>query len=291
MEALARTRFSGYERNVLDFLFRKTYGWSKKSDTISLSQFVDGTGITKPHIVRTINRLVQRNIIFKTVAQIGNDKPTTYEFNKHFGEWGALPKQATLPKQAPTITIVPVVSLSSSLSVEEKNVLEKEPLPKLATLPKRAMAPDVVEVLAYLNEKVKRNFKVPGEILARLKDYSVEDCKTVIDKKCREWIGTRFEKHLDPVTLFRPSNFDRYLNQTESLDGSLTLRQWVEKNPTFDFERFSDPYARADAFQRAVKEAKKDPRVRFADGDFEILRRATSIKTREAQEIIREAKR
>src|SRR5664280_1729193 len=92
MDALARTRFSGYERSVLDFLFRKTYGWSKKSDLISLSQFVDGTGILKPHIVRTIKRLVEKNVIHKTVAKIGNDNLVRYEFNKHWGEWLSLPK-------------------------------------------------------------------------------------------------------------------------------------------------------------------------------------------------------
>lgn len=207
LEALARTRFSGYERNVLDFLFRKTYGWSKTTDVISLSQFVDGTGISKSHIVRTINRLVKRNLISKTVAQIGNDKLATYEFNCHFGEWSVLPKQATLPKWGHTIEkgslAVP------SVSVEKEEVLKKEPLPK------QAMTPETAEVLAYLNQKVKRNFKNPGDIPARLKDYSVQDCKTVIDKKCAEWLGTDLARHLDPVTLFRPSNFDRYLNQVD----------------------------------------------------------------------------
>jgi len=213
LEALARTRFSGYERNVLDFLFRKTYGWSKPTDVISLSQFVDATGISKSHIVRTINRLVQRNLISKTVAQIGNDKLATYEFNSHYGEWSVLPKQATLPKQAHTIEKRSLVL--PSVSVEKEEVLKREPLPKLATLPKQAMTPETAEVLAYLNQKVKSKFRNPGDIPARLKDYSVEDCKKVIDKKCVEWLGTKFAKNLDPMTLFRPSNFDRYLNQVD----------------------------------------------------------------------------
>ena len=41
----------------------------------------------------------------------------------------------------------------------------------------------------------------------------MEDFKLVIDKKCKEWIGTEFEKYLTPETLFRPSNFEKYLNQ------------------------------------------------------------------------------
>ena len=73
------------------------------------------------------------------------------------------------------------------------------------------------EVIEYLNEKagthyrqVENNYK---HIKARLQDFSVDDLKTVIDKKCQEWIGTEFEKYLTPETLFRPGNFEKYLNQ------------------------------------------------------------------------------
>jgi uncharacterized phage protein (TIGR02220 family) len=73
------------------------------------------------------------------------------------------------------------------------------------------------EVLDYLNQKagthyrqVESNYK---HIKARLQDFSVEELKQVIDKKCKEWIGTEFEKYLTPETLFRPSNFEKYLNQ------------------------------------------------------------------------------
>ena len=74
------------------------------------------------------------------------------------------------------------------------------------------------EVLDYLNEKarthyrkVENNFK---RIKARLNDgFTVEDMKVVIDKKCQEWKGTEFERYLTPETLFRPNNFEKYLNQ------------------------------------------------------------------------------
>ena len=39
----------------------------------------------------------------------------------------------------------------------------------------------------------------------------IEDFKTVIDKKSREWIGTEFEKFLRPETLFG-TKFEGYLN-------------------------------------------------------------------------------
>ena len=46
-DAMVRWKFSSYEYRILIFLIRKTYGWNKKKDWISLSQFVEGTGIKK----------------------------------------------------------------------------------------------------------------------------------------------------------------------------------------------------------------------------------------------------
>lgn len=74
------------------------------------------------------------------------------------------------------------------------------------------------EVLDYLNlkaetkyRKIESNFKF---IKARLNDgFTIDDFKIVIDKKCDEWLGTEWEKYLTPETLFRPSNFEKYLNQ------------------------------------------------------------------------------
>ena len=42
--------------------------------------------------------------------------------------------------------------------------------------------------------------------------FTVDDFKTVIDKKSREWLGTDMEKYLRPETLFG-TKFESYLNQ------------------------------------------------------------------------------
>ena len=65
LEALARINMCAYETRVLLFIIRKTYGWHKKTDWISLSQLAMGTGIRKAHVCRTINSLEARNIIRK----------------------------------------------------------------------------------------------------------------------------------------------------------------------------------------------------------------------------------
>lgn len=78
---------------------------------------------------------------------------------------------------------------------------------------------NIEEIIDYLNNKCNTKYKVSTKstlqsINARLNDgYTLEDFKTVIDKKCDEWMGTEMEKYLTPDTLFRPSNFEKYLNQ------------------------------------------------------------------------------
>jgi uncharacterized phage protein (TIGR02220 family) len=74
------------------------------------------------------------------------------------------------------------------------------------------------ETIDYLNEKAKTKYRQVENnykhIKARINEgFSLEDLKLVIDKKCKEWIGTEFERYLTPETLFRPSNFEKYLNQ------------------------------------------------------------------------------
>ena len=77
-------------------------------------------------------------------------------------------------------------------------------------------------VINYLNEKTERtgkdrysptSTKTKTLIKARLKEkYELEDFKIVIDKKCKEWLGTDMEKYLRPETLFG-NKFESYLKQ------------------------------------------------------------------------------
>ena len=72
-------------------------------------------------------------------------------------------------------------------------------------------------IVSHLNEKAGTKYKPTSEktkkaIHARLADgFTLDDFKTVIDKKCTEWIGTEFEKFLRPETLFG-NKFEGYLN-------------------------------------------------------------------------------
>lgn len=120
LEALARTKLGQYEWQVLIVILRKTYGWGKSEDSISLSQFMLSTGITKQNISRTIQGLIKRCIIISR----DNDIAKKYKFNKDFSAWTSLSPEIPL---SPEITIViPRDKASYSVESTTKETTTKE---------------------------------------------------------------------------------------------------------------------------------------------------------------------
>jgi uncharacterized phage protein (TIGR02220 family) len=76
----------------------------------------------------------------------------------------------------------------------------------------------VKDIIEYLNTKLGTKYKSNAECInkhinARLNEgFTLEDFKTVIDKKYDEWAGTEMDKFLRPETLFG-TKFQQYLNQ------------------------------------------------------------------------------
>lgn len=111
------------------------------------------------------------------------------------------------------------------------------------------------EIIEYLNLKTGSKFKPTTKpyvqaIRSRLKEgYTVNDFKTVIDKKCREWKGTKLEKYLTPKTLFAPSHFDTYLNSNEMAAMTDTEKKVAELNALIDaVERGTDETGNVESY-------------------------------------------
>ena len=107
------------------------------------------------------------------------------------------------------------------------------------------------EIIEYLNSKTNKNYRSTTQktrtlIKARMKEhFTIDDFKIVIDKKCSEWMGTKFEPYLRPETLFG-TKFEGYLNQ--SLTKSETERRIDSVNELIDMyeqeERMSNEEVR-----------------------------------------------
>lgn len=104
------------------------------------------------------------------------------------------------------------------ISKEESNKLSGKP----DAGQKEEYGEDIKTIIAYLNEKAKKNYRPSSEankklIRARLKEgYTVSDFQKVIDIKTIEWLGTSQEQYLRPETLFCLKHFESYLNQNNA---------------------------------------------------------------------------
>ena len=103
MEALAGIRINGEAWQCLNVILRKTYGWNKKKDQISLSQFNLVTKLGKTHIVRAIDKLAKMKLI---VTQKGNENGNYYQFNKDYALWKPLPKKVMVAVPLPKKVII-----------------------------------------------------------------------------------------------------------------------------------------------------------------------------------------
>ena len=211
LEALIKIRISGVENQCLMFIIRKTYGWNKKEDWISLSQFMDATGLSKPHIVRALSKLRDKNIITKK----DNGKGVSYGIQKDYDKWNPLPKKVTLP-----LLVKPLPKKKTPVAKKGK-----ASLPLLgttidtSTIDTSTKDTLTIDIVKYLNQILGTRYRTSTEatikpINARLKEgHTLEDFKIVIDKKYAEWVDDpEFSKFLRPETLFG-NKFEGYLNQ------------------------------------------------------------------------------
>src|SRR3990167_1288652 len=83
LERLVNTPLLGSEYQVLFCIIRKTYGYQKKVDIISLSQFQKATGLSRPTVVKTLKNLVTRKMVVK--IYLPHDR-ISFSFNKNYYE-------------------------------------------------------------------------------------------------------------------------------------------------------------------------------------------------------------
>ena len=85
LDHLIAANLSGQEMRIALFVIRKTYGFHKTEDFISLSQMMEALGISKIRASQVVNSLVLMKIL--TVTENINGLTKKYKFNKDFEQW------------------------------------------------------------------------------------------------------------------------------------------------------------------------------------------------------------
>ncbi len=209
---------TGSEFKVLMYITRRTFGFGKKSDNISLTQIANGitkkdstildkgTGLSKSSVQGAIKGLVDKNIVIKEKRNSKEKglEPTNYSLKFRKNLLDPYGKNCHSPMV--------------KIAIEQKKVIQKKN--NKERIYSREDRELIKEIVNNLNDKSKKNFrsnnvKTQKLIKARLNEgYVFEDFEKVIDIKTNEWLNTEYNKFLRPETLFG-GKFEGYLNESK----------------------------------------------------------------------------
>jgi phage replication O-like protein O len=120
--ALFGACLSGAEYQCASVVIRKTWGFKKNEDWISLTQFQKLTNRARITVIESINSLVRKNILVrKSIPGV----KTLYGFNKKFSEW----KLTSMEKHTST-------SMEKHTSTEKHTPLVRKSVPTKETITK-----------------------------------------------------------------------------------------------------------------------------------------------------------
>jgi len=110
LTALVKVELSGTEYQIVLWVIRKTWGFKKTEDWISLSQFEKITNKSRARVCEALKALVKKNILVKNTL-LG--KTTKISINKNFDEWNRLVKKSGLVKKTRLARLVKNTRLTS----------------------------------------------------------------------------------------------------------------------------------------------------------------------------------
>jgi len=118
LDALIAADLSGQEMRITFLIIRKTYGYHKQDDAVSLSQMETATGMSRVRCSQVVNRLQLMKIL--TVTENINGIGKKYKFNKDFDEWDTVKENINrIGKTKSTVKVFRNQPLRKSVTTKE----------------------------------------------------------------------------------------------------------------------------------------------------------------------------
>jgi len=139
---------------------RKTIGWHKRSDTISLSQFEELTGLSRQGVINSINDGIERGTIIKTTTP---GKSNTYQLNIDYSDEEPDPLVKNFdPQQSRNLTNTPT-KVVKKVDTQKKGIKEKERKDATNDLKEKYAIIDQLGLMPHADD-----------VRADVRDYSLE---------------------------------------------------------------------------------------------------------------------
>jgi len=87
LENILLTELNKEELKIVLAIIRKTYGWNKKEDKISFTQFQELTNIDRRHINRGLKSLLNRDLISRSEAGLSKFGKPVYKYRLNKKSW------------------------------------------------------------------------------------------------------------------------------------------------------------------------------------------------------------
>lgn len=152
MDALVAADLSGQDFKVALLIIRKTYGFNKCEDAISLTQMANATGMGRIRCSQVVNRLQLMKIL--TVTENINGLVKKYKFNKDFEKWGTVKEN---------LNRIEKVKLTVKENLNHKRQYTKDNKPPLPPKEKKTEIPDWVPMETFLRYQASRTKKLKPE--------------------------------------------------------------------------------------------------------------------------------
>lgn len=219
-DALIQQNLSGTEFRLLLMLARWAWSWKHSWVIMRWGKIAKKTHLNDGTIWKALTKLKSRNII-NTFPQ-ESEKGLKYKINSKFETWKPVElykplshrKAKHFPTGKQTLSHRKPTPYKETIKETGKEPLisptEIKPLTKAETLEM-----DAKSVIDFMNDQAGKHFRKTQANLApirgRLKEYSLQELLEVAYKK---WHDSDLDnKYYRPMTLFRPSLFDGYLNE------------------------------------------------------------------------------
>lgn len=139
-EALMQVNLSAYETRVLWCILRKTWGWKKKVDKISLSQFAKAIHLDRRLIHRALKSLSSKKMI---VIYKDDKNLISYGFQKNYEIWKLSSKK------------IPVINIDDALSSKEMTGVSSVQIPTKETITKETITKENVRKQKFSNNHLE----------------------------------------------------------------------------------------------------------------------------------------
>lgn len=224
------------ELRVFLAIIRKTFGWGKLRDRISLSQIEAMTGLSRQAVINGIyGKHNAKTDKMESVGLIGLKLVSVFE-SKLGNEY-----LVNVVDQDGSSVVNHVDQGSQPSGPVVVNHVDTQKTSSKETIQKKI---DIAELaLQYLNQKTGSRFsshKGTGLSTLIAQGKTLDTIKAVIDRKVAEWWGTEQAQYLTPSTLFRQSNFEKYENALRFPASRPFNKTAPQKKTQFGFDTF-DP--------------------------------------------------